>query len=98
MNSLIKEIDPPLSVIDTLQTDHVLNGENSVKLGRDKNGRFTSGNNFSVGNKGGRPKKMTALELIESFGGIHSLVDRALTQDDDDALYAILLIESGKYK
>lgn len=87
-----------LTEIDMLQTDHVLIGENSVKLGRDKNGRFTSGNNFSVGNKGGRPKKMTALELIESFGGIHSLVDRALTQDDDDALYAILLIESGKYK
>lgn len=98
MNSLIKEIDQPLSVIDTLQTDHVLIGENSVKLGRDKRGRFTSGNNFSVGNKGGRPRKMTALELVESFGGIHSLLDRALNKDDDDALYAILEIESGKYK
>lgn len=98
MNSLIKEIDQPLSVIDTLQTDHVLIGENSVKLGRDKRGRFTYGNNFSIGNKGGRPKKMTALELVESFGGIHNLLDRALNKDDDDALYAILEIESGKYK
>jgi hypothetical protein len=41
---------------------------------------------------------MTALELIESFGGVQSLVDRALNKDDEDALYAILEIESGKYK
>lgn len=98
MNSFLKEVEQPLTVVDTLQIDHVLNGENSVKLGRDKKGRFTYGNNFSIGNKGGRPRKMTALELIESFGGVQSLVDRALNKDDDDALYAILEIESGKYK
>lgn len=98
MNNFLKEVKNPIYQIDMLQTDHVLNGENSAKLGRDKKGRFTYGNNFSIGNKGGRPKKMTALELVESFGGIHNLLDRALNKDDDDALCAILEIESGKYK
>lgn len=98
MNSFLKEVEQPLTVVDTLQMAPVFNGENSVKTGRGKNGRFTYGNNFSIGNKGGRPKKMTAYELLESFGGVDGLIDKIIIDDDIKALYAFLDIESGKYK
>ena len=97
MNSLLNEVEQPLSVVDTLQIDPSNNGENSVKIGRGKNGRFTYGNNYSVGNKGGRPKKLTALEYLDSLGGFDTVFSKMLN-DDTESLYALIDIYSGKYK
>jgi hypothetical protein len=96
LQKFLQEIERTSSV-DMLQTVQGNNGENSVKIGRGKNGRFTYGNNFSVGNKGGRPKKLTAIEYLDSLGGFDTVFSKML-DDDIESLYALIDIYSGKYK
>lgn len=57
-----------ISMSESLSTEKeipVLTGENSVITGGDKRGRFTDGNTFSIGNKGGRPRNYGVDDLLK---------------------------------
>ena len=50
--------------LSSMKETPVITGENSVETGRDKRGRFTYGNTFSIGNKGGRPRRYDLEDLL----------------------------------
>lgn len=75
-----------LRTVETFQFVPVNCGENSVKVGRGKNGRFLDGNNYSVGNKGGRPKNLTREDILADPDRLVALYDRAMNGDTDSII------------
>jgi hypothetical protein len=71
--------------------------EIKVPLLRDYKGRFVHGNQESVGNKGGRPRKLTRAELIENPEKLERIVER-FENGDTEALIILLDLMEGKIK
>lgn len=71
--------------------------ESRVTLTRGPRGRFVIGNQESVGNKGGRPRKLTLVELVENPEKLDRIVKR-FENGDTDALITILDLLEGKIK
>lgn len=79
--------------VATLQFVPVNCGENSVKMGRGKRGRFVNGNNFSVGNRGGRPKNVSVDEILADPERLESLYERAMDGDTESLLTVVDILE-----
>lgn len=82
-----------LRTVETFQFVPVKCGENSVKVGRGKRGRFIQGNNFSVGNKGGRPKNVSIDEILADPERLENLYERAMDGDTDSLLTVVDILE-----
>lgn len=82
-----------LHTVETFQFVPVNCGENSVKVGRGKRGRFINGNNFSVGNKGGRPKNLSLEDVLADPERLESLYERAMDGDTDSLITVVNLLE-----
>ena len=79
--------------VATLQFMPVKCGENSVKVGRGRRGRFIQGNNFSVGNKGGRPKNLSIDDVLADPERLEKLYERAMDGDTDSLITVVNLLE-----
>jgi hypothetical protein len=86
-----------ITPIDTLQIPPAITAENSVNIGRNARGRFTNGNNFSVGNKGGRPKNLSLEEWLNDTERLESICDKAVN-GDSKSLNLILDMLDGKMR
>ena len=78
----IKESQPASNIIDTYQNTTVNAGKNSVKVIRDSKGRFLIGNKESVGNKGGRPKKLSFEDWVADDIALKELIKKAMIDCD----------------
>lgn len=85
-----------VSSVDSFQLVGQFTEENSVKTGRGRNGRFINGNNFSVGNKGGRPKNITLEDVLMDPERLEVLCEKAMEDGDTDSILAVLDLMEGK--
>ena len=85
-----------VSSVETVQLLGQFTEENSVKTGRGRNGRFINGNNFSLGNKGGRPKNITLEDVLMDPERLEVLCEKAMKDGDPDSIIAVLNLLEGK--
>lgn len=85
----------PIDVLKEISLEPIQ--ETRVPLVRGYRGRFIIGNQESVGNKGGRPRKLTRAELIENPEKLQRIIERS-ENGDTDALIILINLMEGKIK
>ncbi len=85
----------PIDVLKEISLEYLQ--ETRTPLVRGYRGRFVIGNQESVGNKGGRPRKLTRAELIANPEKLNKIVER-FENGDTEALIILLDLAEGKIK
>ncbi len=100
----MEEIKIENTIESTIKTVDVLKevtpesvAETKIPLVRGYRGRFVNGNRESVGNKGGRPRKLTFAELVENPEKLQRIIERS-ENGDTDALIILINLMEGKIK
>ena len=77
---------------------NLLKDQKLLDRGRNSYGRFTYGNRFSIGNKGGRPRKLSLSELENNLLIIDKLIVDSLEKGSTQALNTLFDLLDGKLK